>query len=110
MVMTGSNWGNGILEHHGDLAAAVGPEVGLGQANNVAPGKIDAARGNAAVATRQQADQRAAGNRFPGAAFADEAQNLPRFDAERNVVNGAQTAGGHMKIDGEMADGQQGHR
>ena len=75
------------------------------QAHDVPSGKIDPARCDAAIATRQQADQSAAGCGFAGTAFAHQPQDLAGLEGQGNVVDGPQPVSGHEVFDREMADG-----
>ena len=79
--------GHRLLEDHADARAAQGAQRGGRQAQQVGALKVDDAALHA-QRRRQQAHDRGGADRLAGAALADDAQDLARFDSETDVADG----------------------
>src|SRR5690606_5435164 len=56
---------------------------------------------------RQQAEDRGGGDRFAGAAFADQGQSLPGLDVEGDAAHRLDHGFVHAEVDAEVLDRQQ---
>ena len=87
-----------ILKDHLQLFA-VGDHFFLRKARQLVPLPLHAARGDVV-----QADDRAPGGRLAAAGLADQAERLAAADAERNAVDGAHNAPGHVEVFDQIRD------
>jgi hypothetical protein len=94
---------HGVLEHHGDVAAAQAPHLAFVQPGDVAAAEQDLS-GHDAARRVHQPQQREAGDRFAGAALAHQAHDLAAPDGERHVVHRAHHAGAGEEVGGQVAD------
>lgn len=77
--------GHGLLEDHGDVAAAVAAHGGFGEGEEVCAVEVDAACDGCGGG--EEAKQGEGGGGFAGAGFSDEAQGFARGDREGDAVN-----------------------
>jgi len=102
--------GHGLLEDHGDVAAADGADLSGGEGGEIAGVEEDVA-GDGGVGSEQAEDGEGGGG-FAGAGFADEGEGFAGSDGEADAVH--HFAGGCFRLaegDGEIADVEQrGHK
>ena len=95
--------GQRVLEDRADASPAHRLEGAFGQPLDALPREPDLAAGDA-PGRLQQAEDRHAGHRLPGAALPDHAEDLPGGDLEREIVHGPQRPLAGGELDAQVTD------
>ena len=99
----GVEGGHGLLEDHGDVAAAVAAHGWFGEGEEgIVPSKGDVAGDLGGWGEEAEDGERGGG--FAGAGLADEAEGFAGIDVEGDIVDGGVCA----KRDGEVGDFEEG--
>lgn len=108
-VEDGIEAGDGVLEDHGDAAAAVVAEVVLVEGEEVGAAECDGGGGEGGFGGEEAWDGHADGG-FAGAGFADDGEELAGLEAKAGAGDGTDGGVAGAVFDGEVAHLEEGLR